>query len=38
MEEKLLENNRGEKKCPSKKKIDFKCYPKNRCDEWKKNF
>ena len=29
MEEKLLENNRGEKKCPSKKKIDFKCYPKN---------
>ena len=29
MEEKLLEKYRGEKKCPSKKKIDFKCYPKN---------
>ena len=29
MEEKPLESNRGEKKCPPKKKIDFKCYPKN---------
>ena len=29
MEKKLLENNRGEKKSSSKKKIDFKHYPKN---------